>query len=161
MPHRRSRQHLADKERGQPACALADHAQQGNLEIGLVERLDAAKFLDIFGRFLLNDIDDVVQVDDAFDAPRRIDHRHHKKMMAHKESAERLLVQIFRRRNDLLAHNVAHKLVARRDQQIAEGDNAKEMLIGVDDKNVVHRFFPPAGVLAQITDRLADRHIGA
>ena len=63
--HRRCGEHLAQKQRGEPAGALGDHRAHADLQIRRVERGLAAQFLDVFGRFLLRDVEHVIDSDDA------------------------------------------------------------------------------------------------
>ena len=45
VAHRRGRQHLAEKQRREPARALPDHAGEGDLRVRLLERLETAEAL--------------------------------------------------------------------------------------------------------------------
>lgn len=63
--HRVGGQHLADKQRAQPAGALLDHRQKTHLHIGLVESFHAAETMHVLGRFRDHRVDDVVDGDDA------------------------------------------------------------------------------------------------
>src|SRR5689334_25152569 len=92
LPHRSGGEHFAQKQRSQPAGAFTNHDQQRHLEIRPFEGLHAADFLNIFGRLFLHDIDDIVDVDDAFDSALRIDNGYHQEMVPHEKLAQGLLV---------------------------------------------------------------------
>ena len=58
-------EHLADEQHREPADALAHHVDQRDLEVGGVEGFGTADLLDVLGRLFLDDVDDVVDGDDA------------------------------------------------------------------------------------------------
>ena len=59
------REELLDEEDDEPAGALLDEREEARLEVGHVERLDGADLLDVLGLLLDEDVDDVVDRDDA------------------------------------------------------------------------------------------------
>ena len=65
VSHRGCREHLAEKERGEPARALPDHGPEADLRVWLIECLDTAELLNVL-RLLTNDrIDHVIHRHDA------------------------------------------------------------------------------------------------
>ena len=72
-------------------------AREAHLEVGRVERLDAAELLDVLGGLLLDDVDDVVDGDDALHAPLGVDHRDGEEVVLREHVRDRLLVHVLAR----------------------------------------------------------------
>ena len=71
------------------------------LEVRRVEGLHAAQLLDVLGRLLLHDVDDVVDGDDALHAALGVDDRHGQEVVLGEQLAHRLLVHVLGHGDDL------------------------------------------------------------
>ena len=77
---------------------------------------------------------------------------------------DRLLVHVLGHRDDVGAHHVAHRLVGRRGEELAERDHAEQSLLGVEHVDVVDRLErarAPAGAGRRSPRRRASRGAAA
>src|SRR5262249_42534106 len=74
--HGPRREHLAQEQPRQPPAALPQHLSEADAQVRRVEGFHAAQLLDVLGRLLLHDVDDVVDGDDALHPALGVDDRH-------------------------------------------------------------------------------------
>ena len=71
----RRREHFPNEKRAEPSRALPNHAPETDLHVWLIQRLHAAQLLHVFGLLFLNDVDHVVDGDDAHQMAGLAHHR--------------------------------------------------------------------------------------
>ena len=132
-----------------------------DLQVRRVERFHAAELLDVLGRLLLHDVDDVVDGDDALHPPFGVDHRDRHEVVLREEPADRLLVHVSPTLTTSVRHDVAHRLVRLRGEELLNDTTPRRRCSVVDDVDVVDGLEMRARLLAQVADRLVDGHVRA
>jgi hypothetical protein len=92
MLHRACGQHLAKKERAQPAGPLPDHFEEADLHIGSLQGLHAAELLHVLGAFLDHSVDDVIDGHDPQHVTFLVDDRHGDKVIFGDEAGDVLAI---------------------------------------------------------------------
>ena len=122
----------------------------------LLVRFDAAERTDVLLGLLRDDVDDVVDGDDADEAVVAVDHRGGDQVVVLEQSCNRLLVVGGTDAMALGIHEFVDLDRATGTQQAVEGDGAQEALIGADDVDLVEAVGQLGG-FAQIVDGVPDR----
>ena len=65
MLHGAGREQLTDEQHREPPCALRNHFRQRRLHVRKLDGFHTAELLNVFGLLFLDDVDDVVNRDDA------------------------------------------------------------------------------------------------
>jgi hypothetical protein len=157
--HRGRRQHLPEKEHGEPPRALAHQRAESRAPVRKVERLHTAQLLDVFGGFFVHDVEDIVRRHDAAHAALGIDDREGPQVMSREQACDFLLIQVFGHSDDVASHRAFDRLLVGCEEELLEGDRAEQALVGPDDVGVVDRFPAFLGLASQIAERLVRAHI--
>lgn len=159
VAHGAGGEHFADEEDAKPAATLLHHAPEAGLEVGGVERGHAADLLNVLAGFFGDDVDDVIDGDDAFHAAFGVDDGDGEEVMGGEEFGDGFLVHLFGGLDDLGAHEVADEAVPIGCEEVAEGGDAEEALVFVEDVAVVDGF-EVGGLAAEVTDGFVGSHFG-
>ena len=141
MLHRAGGQHLAQEQHAQPAGALAQHLEEADLHVRLVQCLHAAELVRVFGGLFDQRVEHVVYGDDAKHLLLRVDHRNRQQIVAADQPRHFLLVhqRIHRHRRIDLGH-VQDRLLGQAGDQPAHGHHLLQLLAGrVQHVDRVHR----------------------
>ena len=150
--HRAGGQHLADEQHAQPAGALAQHLEEADLHVRLVQRLHAAELVRVFGGLFDQRIEDVIDGDDAEHVLLRVHHRNGQQIVAADQPRHVFLVHLrihHHRRIDL--GHVQDRFLRQPGDQPAHGHHLLQLLVGrvehVDRIHGLARAFDLADVL--------------
>lgn len=108
---------------------------------------------------MLDDVEDIVDGDDALEAPVLVDDRDRPQALLPKEAGNRLLVLVLRDRHELCPHDVADLLLWRGGEELTEGGDPQQALLRIEDVDVVEGLDLRTGLLAEVADRLVDGHV--
>src|SRR6266404_1154793 len=99
--------------------------------------------------------------DDALHVALVVEDRDREEVVLLEETAQRFLVHLLVRGDDVGVHDVAHRLRRRRREELAKRHDPEQMLLGVEHVDVIDRLEALARLAAQIRDRLVDAHLRA
>jgi hypothetical protein len=157
--HRARRQHLAEEQEREPQPALAEHGEQTRVEVGRVEGFGTAHLLDVLGGLLVDDVHDVVDRDDALHLARSVHDRDGHEVVVLEDLGDGLLLHHVRDHDDGLAHHVADVRLGLGREELPERDDADQGAVGSEDVEVADDLPELARLLAEVQDRLVDRHV--
>ena len=158
-PHRRRGEHLPEKQRGQPAPPLPNHSPEPDSHIRRVERLHAADFLNVLGRLLADNVDDVVDGHDPLHSAFGVHDGDGDEIVIGHDSAHDLLILLIGDGHNVGTHHLAHPRLGLRAEQLAEGHDSKKVLLLVQYVGVVDRFNVLAPLLPQVADGFVNGHV--
>jgi len=107
VAHRVCRQHLANKKNREPAGSLLYHLPEADAQVGSVKRLDTPEFLNIFARFLLNYVDNVISGNDPAHAPVVIEYGTGKQTRFGEKARYGFLIHLLGGKHERCPHDVA------------------------------------------------------
>ena len=93
----------------------------------------------VLGRFLDDDVDHVVVRDDSDHAAVIVHDRHGKQVVLRDRLGDLVAIVRGAHGNNLFFHDVADQGVARRQDQVAQGQDARQSMPLVEDEDVVDR----------------------
>ena len=137
---------------------MRDEVPHAGLEVGLVARDDGGHLLDVLGVLILNDVDDVVDGDDADQALLLVAHGDGGQVIAAEIVGDGLLVVGGLGADDVGVHDVADDRALGRDDQLAQGNLSDEVALIVDDEAGIDGLLVDAGA-ADIVHGLADGEV--
>ena len=132
VAQRRLREELLDEEDDEPHAALPDELEEAGPEVGQIEWLDAADLLQVLGLLLRQDVDDVVDGDDAEQGPSRVDHRHRVEVVLRHLAGDLFLVLLGRDGEDVGAHDVGEDVAGIGDDAARAAWRARGAVVLVD-----------------------------
>ncbi len=154
QPHEVAGDHPAEEVGDQPR-----QAQPGDLErLVTVEQLllaGAGHLVDVLGRLVAQNVDDVVDGDDAHQPVSIVHDRHRQQVVLLDHLGHLLLVDVGAHADDVADHDILERLARRDHEQLAQGEDADQVAVVVGDVDVedhLHVF----GLL-QGGNRLADQ----
>jgi hypothetical protein len=158
----RPREGLGDEEQQEPADPLPDDAEDGVLEVRLVEGtgLDRGHAQDVFGLLLDHDVHDIVHGDEADHAAGPLEDRDRQQVVLGHLVGDRFLILEHLHRDRMMAHDVGDRLVQLRHHEVPERDRAEQ-----PSRLRLHDVAGVDGLLlarhgADVPERLPDGHPG-
>ncbi len=109
-----------------------------HFEIVFGERADAAHAVHVLGRLLHHHVDDIVMGDDADHAALVVHHRNGQEVIAGQLLGHEFGIVRNLDGHHLGFHEVLDQGMARRQDQIAQGDDAQQLAIVVQNKDVIN-----------------------
>ena len=155
VAHGRSGQHLSEKQGGKPASSLSHHLEERRFQIGRVQGFHAAHLLDVFGRFFLGDIEDVVARHYAQQDPVGVHHGEGDPVVLFHHADGYLTVVRCAQGEEIVVHQRRHRRPRVREQYLSQPEVVDELSSIVHDIDHVDGFRIPA-VLAYVIEGLLD-----
>ena len=140
MLHRGGSEHLANEQHRQPARALADHLRQRGLHIRLVNRLHTTKLLCVFRLLFLDDVDGIVDRDDAKQSPLAINDRQGDEVIIGNDLRHFFLQHIRRYAHHFTPRDISDASTLGGGQQFAQRQHAPQTTVHIGRVDRVHRF---------------------
>jgi hypothetical protein len=123
----------------------------------LFQFLDAGPgyFGEVLGLLFMNDIDHVIDRDQAEQMVLAVHHRHAQQVILGDDARDLLLVHLGLHLDDVPVHQIAQVRPRLRNNQLAQRDNADQAPLAVHDVEIVDHL-QVVGVLPQVGQRLLD-----
>ena len=110
------------------------------MEIVVIECGHTAHFLKVFGGFVVDDVDDVVDRNDPFHDVIGVDDGEREMVFTCEDESDRFLVHIVGDFGRIGFHDIGNLFIARGFDEVFERDDAQEVLLMVEDVDVIDRF---------------------
>ena len=151
-------EHFAQEQCTKPPCPLLHHRQKADAQIGLAKRLHAAELLRIFGVFVENGIDHVVDGDDALQIALRIDDRHRQQIIFRDETGDVHPAGIGENTHGIAMREIENMRVRRQRDQFAQRHGPAQVArAGLDQVKGVDRLRRHIGMTDGV-ERRGRRH---
>ena len=120
---------------------------------------DAGQAIDVFGRLVLDDVDDVIHGDDADQLVLLVDDRNRQQVVGRDLPRDLFLVHVHAGADQVRGHDPLERRLGRDQQQAAQRHDADQVPALVDDVEIEDHL--DVAVALQLGDGLAHRHVFA